>query len=83
MRMAIEVPDGTRSVEVLGDFTLWDAVPMRRDGDRWVAEMEVPVGTHHYGFLVDDEWYVPDDTRDVVPDEWGRLSAILVIEGVE
>jgi hypothetical protein len=46
-----------------------------------MAEVDVANGTHHYGFLVDDEWYVPDDARDVVPDEWGRLSAILVIEG--
>jgi len=83
VRIGVDAPDGAREVSVLGDFTLWDAVPMQRDGDRWIAEVDVPYGTHHYGFLVDDEWYVPEDTQDVVPDEWGRLSAILVIEGVE
>jgi hypothetical protein len=82
VRIAIDVPDGSRAAVLLGDFTLWDPVPMRRDGRRWVAEVDVPAGTHHYGFLVDDEWYVPDDVQDVVPDEWGRMSAILVIEGV-
>lgn len=81
VRIRIEAPDGAASVAVLGDFTLWDPVPMRRAGDEWVAEVDVSWGTHHYGFLVDDEWYVPDGTQDVVPDEWGRLSAILVIEG--
>jgi hypothetical protein len=64
----------------MGDFTLWEPVDMRRDGEQWSIEIEIPSGTHHYGFLVDDEWYVPDDTLDVVPDDWGRLSAILVIE---
>ncbi len=54
---------------------------MRREGNRWIAELSVPIGTHHYGFMVDDEWYVPDDAPDVVPDEWGRRSATLVIEG--
>jgi hypothetical protein len=83
IHLAIEVPDGARTVELLGDFTLWSTVPMKRNGARWELELDVGVGTHHYGFLVDDEWYLPNDTRDVVPDEWGRLSAILVIEGVE
>jgi len=83
IRFAVEPPTGASDVALLGDFTLWDPVPMRRDGKRWVAEVDVGAGTHHYGFLVNDEWYVPADTRDVVPDEWGRLSAILVIEGVD
>lgn len=83
VRIAVEPPAGAAAVALLGDFTLWDPVPMRRDGRRWVAEVDVGAGTHHYGFLVNDEWYVPEDTRDVVPDEWGRLSAILVIEGVD
>lgn len=83
VRLSIEAPAGARSVALLGDFTLWDARPMQLRDGRWEIELEVPTGTHHYGFLVDDEWYVPDDTRDVVPDEWGRRSAILVIEGVD
>ena len=66
----------------MGDFSLWDSVPMRRDGDRWTAVLDIANGTHHFGFLVDDEWFVPDDAPDVVPDEWGRRSATLVIEGV-
>ena len=67
---------------VLGDCTLWEPVAMRHDGTVWVVELDVPVGTHHFGFLLDDdEWYVPDDAPDVAPDEWGRLTATLVIEG--
>jgi hypothetical protein len=82
VRIRVEAPDGARAVALLGDFTLWEAVPMTRTGDGWSAVVDVPEGAHHYGFMVDDEWYVPDETQDVVPDEWGRESAILVIEGV-
>jgi len=82
VRISVEPPQGARAVALVGDFTLWEPVVMRRSGREWTAEIDVPVGTHHYGFLVDDEWYVPDDLHDVVPDEWGRESAILVIEGV-
>jgi hypothetical protein len=82
IRMILDdVPAGARRVQVLGDFTLWDAVPMERDGALWVAEVDVRPGTHHFGFLVDDEWYLPDDAPDAAPDEWGRLTATLVIEG--
>ena len=82
VRVTVEVPRDATSVQLLGDFTLWDPAPMRRVGNQWVLEVDVVEGTHHYGFLVNDEWYLPGDTKDVVPDEWGRESAILVIEGV-
>lgn len=81
VRLSVEPPEGTTQVQLLGDFTLWEPISMTREGDRWITELDVGAGTHHYGFLVDDEWYVPDDAPDVVPDEWGRLSATLVIEG--
>ncbi|MEQ1856478.1 MAG: glycogen-binding domain-containing protein [Longimicrobiales bacterium] len=81
VRMSIAVPPGAQRVEVLGDFTLWEPMPMRREGDLWVAEMNVGPGTHHFGYLVDGEWFVPDNEESVVADEWGRANAILVIEG--
>ncbi|HET9948246.1 MAG TPA: glycogen-binding domain-containing protein [Longimicrobiales bacterium] len=82
VRLRVEAPAGASRVEVLGDFTLWEAVPMHARGSAWEVELTLPAGVHHYGFLVDGAWWVPDGT-DVVPDEWGRESAILVIEGDE
>jgi len=68
-------------VELLGDFTLWEPVPMSAREGRWSVTVIVPPGTHHFGFLVDGVWFLPDDAADTVPDEWGRRSATLVIEG--
>jgi hypothetical protein len=79
VRMLVNAPAAAR-VEIVGDFTVWEPVPMLLRGDRWEAELEVPAGAHHYGYLVDGEWYVPEDERSVVADEWGRTSAILMIE---
>jgi len=76
-----DAPTDAHTARILGDFTLWEPVSMQRDAEGWVIELSVPVGTHHFGFLVDDEWYLPGDAPDVVPDEWGRHSATLVIEG--
>jgi len=76
-----DAPEGSGGVALLGDFTLWEPVQMKRNGDRWEVEIEVRPGAYHFGFLVDEEWYLPDDAPDVVPDEWGRSTATLVIEG--
>jgi len=46
-----------------------------------VVEVTMEPGTHHFGYVVDGEWYVPENEQSVVADEWGRTNAILVIEG--
>jgi hypothetical protein len=79
-RIRVKAPRGTERVELMGDFTLWAPLPMNRDGEVWVLELKVPEGIHHFGFLVDGDWYVPEDAPDAVADEWGRKNATLVIE---
>lgn len=83
VRLAVTPQGAAARVQLLGDFTLWEPLDMTQDGDRWTLVIPIPAGTHHFGFLVDDEWYVPADIPDVAPDEWGRLTATLVIEGAE
>ena len=80
VELHVTPPRGAREVELLGDFTLWEPVSMGRDGSVWKVELEIPFGTHHFGFLVDGEWYLPEDAPDAVSDEWGRRNATLVIE---
>jgi len=77
----VEAPPGTSRMEVLGDFTVWDPVPMEQTGARWTVRLEIPRGTHHFGFLADGEWFLPDDAPDAVSDDWGRKNATIVIEG--
>ncbi len=81
VRFTVDAPRGAERVELLGDFTLWKPVPMKEVGRTWSLEMEVPPGTYHFGFQVDGAWYLPEGAADAVPDEWGRRSATLVIEG--
>ncbi|MGD8320801.1 MAG: glycogen-binding domain-containing protein [Gemmatimonadota bacterium] len=81
VRFTVKPPPGARTVALLGDFTLWEPLSMTADGGRWTVETKIRPGTWHFGFLVDGDWYLPDDAPDAVPDEWGRRSATLVIEG--
>jgi hypothetical protein len=75
-----EAPEGTGQMAVMGDFTFWEPVAMTREGTRWSAQLEIPTGTHHFGFLADGVWYLPEDAPDAVPDDWGRKNATIVIE---
>jgi AMP-activated protein kinase-like protein len=79
VRIAV-TPSAAQSVQVLGDFSAWEPITMTRDGQEWVVDLDIVEGTHHFGFLVDGEWFVPEDAPDVVSDDWGRTNATLVIE---
>lgn len=79
VEITVEAPREAREVEIVGDFTFWEPVPMDRDGSQWSVQLEIPEGTHHFGFLADGEWFLPDNAPDAVPDEWGRENATLVI----
>ena len=76
----VDVPQGTRNLEIIGDFTLWDPVPMDPDGSRGSVQLNIPEGIHHFGFIADGEWFLPEDAPDAVSDEWGRKNATIVIE---
>jgi 1,4-alpha-glucan branching enzyme len=67
------------SVSVMGDFTAWKPVPMRRQGGTWVARTPLEPGLYHFGFLVDGEWFVPEDAPGRVTDEFGRVNATVAV----
>lgn len=78
VRFQIEAGEA-ESVELVGDFSSWDPIPMTKRGDRWVAELELAPGLYHFGFLVDGEWRVPDHSPGIVADEFGRENATVVV----
>jgi len=66
-------------LEVLGDFSGWEPQTMIRDGRAWVLEIPLAAGTYHFGFLVDGEWFVPEDAPGQVSDDWGQVNATIVV----
>lgn len=67
-------------VEVMGDFSEWEPVTMRSEGELWTVEVPVEPGIYHFGFLVDGDWFVPVTAPGRVSDEWGRMNATLVVQ---
>lgn len=78
VRFSVRRPDA-EEVSVTGDFSGWESVPLHRRDGRWTGEMEVMPGTHHYGFVVDGEWFVPEHASGRVTDDYGQVNATLVV----
>lgn len=72
---------GAEAVALAGDFTGWEDVAMERGRDGWwQLSRVVPPGLHHFGFVVDGQWAIPQDAPGVVEDGWGRENASIVVE---
>jgi 1,4-alpha-glucan branching enzyme len=55
---SITAPDAT-SLMLVGDFTKWQEqpIPMKKGASGvWHAAVDLPLGTHHYRFIVDGQW---------------------------
>jgi hypothetical protein len=72
--------NAARSVELRGDVTSWDSVPLERvpgSPGLWQIILDVPAGAYHIHLRVDDgAWLVPAGLV-AVPDGFGGLSGIL------
>lgn len=67
-------------VEILGDFTDWEPMPMEHADGAWVVTVPVQPGIYHFGFLVDGEWFLPEQgVEGRVSDDWGRDNGTLVV----
>jgi hypothetical protein len=75
---AADAPGGT--VSIAGDFNNWQPVPMQREGEDWVARLQVAPGVYHYGFRSSSgEWFVPPSAPGRRDDGMGGHHAVLVV----
>jgi hypothetical protein len=72
------------SVSLVGDFNGWDleATPMVKRGAAgvWTIALHLPVGRHHYAFVVDSsEWSADPGAPRAVVDDFGTPSSVLTV----
>lgn len=80
IRLAVEAPAGGGPVLLAGTFNAWQPTPMRRAGDRWVAELRLEPGIYEYAFVAaDGSWFVPEGTPGRKPDGFGGFVATIVV----
>jgi 1,4-alpha-glucan branching enzyme len=75
-------PDA-QEVCLAGDFNNWDASanPMKRDKKGlWKASLTLVPGRYEYRFLADGLWENDPDCRDCVPNEFGSMNCVRIVE---
>lgn len=87
VRFALDAP-GAERVALVGDFNDWDpaATPMRRGPSRdiWSVSLPVSRGRHVYGFVVDQQRWLPDPGAPQAPEDgFGSASSVIVVNGSE
>lgn len=81
IRFAIKVNGGAKKVEVVGDFSNWAPLAMRRLKDgTFVRNVESDADTVQYRFLVDGQWITDPDHSATVPNPFGSMNSIAQIE---
>jgi len=82
VRFVLYAP-GARRVAVAGTFNQWDshAAPLIRAGTEgvWTTTLALPVGQHHYAFVVDGARWVPDPAATAVDDGFGRRNSVVAV----
>jgi 1,4-alpha-glucan branching enzyme len=67
------------SVLLVGDFTHWQqrSIPMRKGRNGvWTATVALAPGTHHYRFIVDNEWRDDPECALRVPNPYGGENMV-------
>lgn len=76
----VHAPTATR-VELAGDFTDWEPLPLRQAPDgTWRLERAIPAGSHRFNLRVDGgAWGVPPGVP-TLRDEFGGVVGVLVLD---
>ena len=82
VRFAIKPDDGAKQVAVVGTFSQWQPVRMRKQkSGSFVANVEAQPGSHEYKFIIDGEWVVDPDHGAWALNPYGTLNSVAVVEG--
>lgn len=66
-----------QSVEIAGDFSGWQPVPLERHGETWEGELALWPGRYAYMYRVDGQWTTDPRAHSFRDDEYGRRNAVL------
>ena len=77
--LRFRVPGASR-VDLVGDWTSWQPVPMQRAPDgRWFLQVKLAPGVHRFNLVVDGErWIVPEGVASVDDGFGGKISLLVV-----
>lgn len=82
-RFVLYLPQ-VRQARIVGSFTEWNPLPMRKIGNSgyWAVTVKVPPGEHRYSYVIDGENRMADPsvaTRE--QDDFGGENSVIVVGG--
>lgn len=81
VRFVFKPQDVARQVRLLGDFTEWKPVAMRKQKDAtYVAIIPLKAGVYEYRFMVDGEWQGDPDGACWAPNAYGTMNSVAQID---
>jgi hypothetical protein len=81
-RFVIFQPEAQKA-QIVGSFTGWQTVPMRKSGGYFQVTMALPAGEHRFSYIIDGRQQVTDPTLPVhEPDDFGGENSILEVHPV-
>lgn len=72
------------SVAVAGTFNRWqpeETLMKRRRNGVWTVHLDLPAGCHEYRFVVDGQWVADFDAPESVPNPFGGVNSVVVLNG--
>ena len=81
VRFVLVAPNAS-TVTIVGDFNAWSptATPMRRSrAGLWSIDLELPLGRHTYGFVVDGVLRADPDALGSADDDFGVPSSVVLV----
>ncbi|HKG21904.1 MAG TPA: serine hydrolase [Blastocatellia bacterium] len=71
-----------RVVTIAGSFNNWNQSQylFAKEGDEWVARLNLAPGKHTYKFIVDGIWILDPANRAVEADERGNRNSVIVVK---
>lgn len=69
------------NVELVGSFTNWEKVPLKRVGETnyWEVVIEIPKGEHRYAFIINGKTVADPTALMVEQDDFGHINSILEV----
>ena len=81
LTISIKAGDRISKVFLVGDFTEWRPLPMRRHGKVFSVTVAVPPGKHEYKFIMDGHWRTDPDHSDWATNPYGTLNSVVTVGG--
>ena len=80
VRVGFKPRSSVKKVLLACSFNQWEPIRLRKQkSGEYVANVQMPLGTHEYKFIVDDQWQVDPDNEVKVCNAFGAENSIVVV----